>query len=132
MRIEPIGVRLDRWRRRPRFRAPVSALLLLAAFLAAAVLVSLNHRTGAPPIPPPPAFLAPIVPVPSLPSAPIPVAPAETGCPHGCTEPSAGCGIKGNLSYRTGERIYHLPGQHYYAVTVIDGSTICEPISTSR
>lgn len=31
-----------------------------------------------------------------------------------------GCRIKGNVSYAGGERIYHVPGQHYYEDTVID------------
>jgi hypothetical protein len=31
-----------------------------------------------------------------------------------------GCGIKGNISTTTGERIYHVPGQKYYFVTRID------------
>ena len=30
--------------------------------------------------------------------------------------------IKGNISYNTGERIYHLPGDAYYEQTVIDES----------
>jgi hypothetical protein len=30
-----------------------------------------------------------------------------------------GCTIKGNVSISSGERIYHLPGQRYYAETVI-------------
>ena len=30
--------------------------------------------------------------------------------------PALGCGIKGNVS-DSGERIYHLPGQHYYLKT---------------
>lgn len=29
------------------------------------------------------------------------------------------CSIKGNVSVGSGERIYHLPGQEYYAETVI-------------
>jgi hypothetical protein len=29
------------------------------------------------------------------------------------------CNIKGNISIRTGEKIYHVPGQKYYAVTKI-------------
>lgn len=29
------------------------------------------------------------------------------------------CNIKGNISYNTGEKIYHLPGQKYYAKTKI-------------
>jgi len=31
-----------------------------------------------------------------------------------------GCPIKGNISKNTGERIYHVPGQEYYAQTRID------------
>ena len=30
-----------------------------------------------------------------------------------------GCNIKGNISFNSGERIYHVPGQKYYADTVI-------------
>jgi hypothetical protein len=32
---------------------------------------------------------------------------------------SADCNIKGNISINSGERIYHLPGQQYYAETRI-------------
>ncbi|WP_171903222.1 hypothetical protein [Mesorhizobium sp. SEMIA 3007] len=32
---------------------------------------------------------------------------------------SRGCNIKGNISYNTGERIYHVPGQQYYNETRI-------------
>ena len=36
---------------------------------------------------------------------------------------SAGrCDIKGNISFETGEKIYHVPGQKYYSQTVIDTS----------
>lgn len=31
-----------------------------------------------------------------------------------------GCDIKGNISYSTGEKIYHLPGDEYYDKTEID------------
>ena len=31
----------------------------------------------------------------------------------------ASCNIKGNISINTGERIYHVPGQQYYAETRI-------------
>ncbi len=31
----------------------------------------------------------------------------------------SGCNIKGNISYNTGERIYHVPGQEHYVETVI-------------
>ncbi|MEO3387603.1 hypothetical protein [Mesorhizobium sp. CAU 1741] len=33
--------------------------------------------------------------------------------------PGSGCMIKGNFSYTTGERIYHVPGQPYYSRTII-------------
>lgn len=36
--------------------------------------------------------------------------------------PSQNCNIKGNISYRTGEKIYHVPGQQYYNNTEIDTS----------
>jgi hypothetical protein len=29
------------------------------------------------------------------------------------------CNIKGNISYNAGQRIYHVPGQHFYAKTRI-------------
>lgn len=32
------------------------------------------------------------------------------------------CDIKGNISYNTGEKIYHVPGQSYYAATEINTS----------
>jgi hypothetical protein len=33
---------------------------------------------------------------------------------------AVGCGIKGNISYNTGERIYHVLGQEYYWRTQIN------------
>jgi hypothetical protein len=33
---------------------------------------------------------------------------------------AAGCGIKGNINAKTGERIYHMPGQKYYLATRIN------------
>lgn len=42
------------------------------------------------------------------------------GCPYGCINPPAGCNIKGNISFDTGERIYHLPGDDFYDQTVIN------------
>lgn len=32
---------------------------------------------------------------------------------------AVGCGIKGNISYNTGENIYHVPGQEHYTETRI-------------
>ena len=33
---------------------------------------------------------------------------------------SGDCNIKGNISFSTGERIYHVPGQEYYSKTRIN------------
>lgn len=33
--------------------------------------------------------------------------------------PAAECNIKGNISVKNGERIYHVPGQEYYSETQI-------------
>jgi len=41
-------------------------------------------------------------------------------CPIGCTTHVSGCDVKGNVSFETGERIYHVPGQEYYTATKID------------
>ena len=40
---------------------------------------------------------------------------------HGFSQPvaSGSCTIKGNVSINSGERIYHVPGQHYYDRTKI-------------
>jgi len=47
-------------------------------------------------------------------TAPVASAPASAS--------SESCLIKGNISYRTGEKIYHVPGQENYSDTVIDTS----------
>lgn len=39
------------------------------------------------------------------------------GLPFNRTKPD--CNIKGNISIKSRERIYHVPGQRYYAETVI-------------
>lgn len=44
----------------------------------------------------------------------------SNGCPEGCTYHKEGCDIKGNISYNSGEKIYHTPGQEYYSDTVIN------------
>ena len=41
-------------------------------------------------------------------------------CPGGCTTPPPGCLIKGNVSFSSGERIYHVPGGEFYTTTQID------------
>lgn len=40
-------------------------------------------------------------------------------CPNGCSEPKPGCDIKGNISIKNGNKIYHMPGQEYYLSTII-------------
>lgn len=49
------------------------------------------------------------------------VTPSST-CPQGCATPPPGCTIKGNISQKTGERIYHIPGMQNYAATIISPS----------
>ena len=44
---------------------------------------------------------------------------AGSTCPQGCTTHLAGCDIKGNISYSSGEKIFHVPGQENYEDTVI-------------
>jgi hypothetical protein len=121
--INRIAHQIDRWTKRPRFRAPATAIVL-PVLLAAGLLVSLTRGSSAPPAPPrlpplPRVEKAPAPPPVTVPPVQIPAEPAEPGCPHGCAEPPPGCDIKGNISTRTGERIYHLPGQRYYDSTVI-------------
>lgn len=51
-------------------------------------------------------------------TSPATITPTST-CPQGCTIPPPGCFIKGNISFNTGEKIYHLPGGQFYEATVI-------------
>lgn len=60
-----------------------------------------------------------------LPPAPPPVRGGNTvnpfTCVGGCSEPpDPSCGIKGNISQSSGEKIYHTPGQRDYDRTDID------------
>jgi hypothetical protein len=43
-----------------------------------------------------------------------------SGCPDGCIVHTNGCDIKGNISFDTGAKIYHMLGQEYYNSTTID------------
>ncbi len=45
--------------------------------------------------------------------------PTIFGCPQGCASPPPGCFIKGNISFDSGEKIYHVPGGRFYDATVI-------------
>ena len=51
--------------------------------------------------------------------AEIPAETAEPGCPKGCAAQPPGCDVKGNISFKSGKRIYHLPGQSFYDQTKI-------------
>ena len=123
MRIERVAHQLDRWLRRPRFRTPGSGIVL--AVLLMVLLLLRSHGSGAPqarpPHPSPPRVEPPGIEFPRMTAPPVQV-PAETagsGCPKGCAAPPPGCDVKGNISFKTGERIYHLPGQSFYDQTVI-------------
>lgn len=50
--------------------------------------------------------------------------PVIQDCEGGCTAEPSWCApaIKGNVSYETGEKIYHVPGQEYYSETRINPS----------
>jgi hypothetical protein len=48
------------------------------------------------------------------------IAPSQSGCPKGCSVHRARCDIKGNISFDTGERIYHVPGGEFYDSTVVN------------
>ena len=120
MKSKDVAHRVHRWRRRPRFRTPkpwiVLALLILATLL---VLRRVSPPPGAPPQLPAP-LLKPEPAVQILPGpSPAAVESPIHGCPQGCAQPLPGCVIKGNISQRNGERIYHLPGQRWYDSTVI-------------
>ena len=53
-----------------------------------------------------------------------PVEPVYEGggsaCPSGCTNHPQGCDIKGNISFDSGEKVYHVPGGAFYTSTVIN------------
>jgi hypothetical protein len=44
----------------------------------------------------------------------------STGCPGGCDYHKAGCDIKGNISFDSGEKIYHVAGGEFYSSTTIN------------
>ncbi len=45
------------------------------------------------------------------------IPPATLGVARSFVDPR--CDIKGNISYNSGEKIFHVPGQEHYAETVI-------------
>jgi hypothetical protein len=44
----------------------------------------------------------------------------QSGCPNGCDYHKSGCDIKGNISFDTQEKIYHIPGGYFYDSTTIN------------
>jgi hypothetical protein len=112
--------------RKPRFPYPVVRATLLALLSTGALYISIDLTPPEPPSEPAPPStprslpVPPRAPAPSQPSIPPPVETAPVvGCPDGCATVKPGCEIKGNISSRTGERIYHLPSQMFYGRTVI-------------
>ena len=45
---------------------------------------------------------------------------SASSCPNGCATHINGCDIKGNVGFDSGAKIYHLPGQKFYASTDIN------------
>lgn len=65
------------------------------------------------------ACLPSATPTPLLSAAPTPECDCATDLPS-YDPPNDRCVIKGNISYDTREKIYHVPGQEYYGATKID------------
>lgn len=94
-------------RRKPRFDTQMPAGLIAGLVLIMLLLLwSLSPQPSPSPPPAPPA--------PAPPPIIVIAEPKPDGCPRGCETRPPDCYIKGNISLRTGERIYHLPGQQYY------------------
>jgi hypothetical protein len=109
---------------RSRFPYPWGRVVLLTLPMAGLLSALLFVQSPKPHVPPDPPPTKPSVPEPAPQPPPNKPEPAlepvlESGCPVGCTIPTPECTIKGNISFRTGERIYHLPGQSFYEKTVI-------------
>ena len=112
-------MRFSRYRRSPRFPYRGAGALILFVVIGLLVTVWSVLSPIEPPVKPPdrPA-VRPLPPPPPTEKPAEDPAPPES-CPEGCVSPQPGCVIKGNISLRTGERIYHVPGQRYYGRTVI-------------
>ena len=109
---------------RSRFPYPWGRAALLTLPLAGLSIVIFLQSPDPRPLPPeaPAAERPAPTPPPQTPPKepePPPIPPPEQGCPEGCKVPKRECTIKGNISFRTGERIYHLPDQQFYNATVI-------------
>lgn len=74
-------------------------------------------------------------PEPTLRLHPTPI-PQDPGCPNGCDWHKPGCDIKGNISFNTGEKIFHMPGDKYYWKTKINSRYgerwFCTPAEARR
>ena len=97
--IRPPRLNPFRRRRRARYGVPPIALVAVVAMgIAGALGLQSTDRQVAGQVAPDS-------------RAPLVAATAQT--------PAADCDIKGNISVKNGERIYHVPGQKYYADTEI-------------
>jgi len=114
----------DHRNRRPRFPYPGAGRLLALAAAGALVTIWSVFPPNAQPAHPPEKRVEKPARPPQPESAPEtppeePAPPGADACREGCVSSKPGCDIKGNISLRKGERIYHLPGQRYYSKTVI-------------
>lgn len=99
-------------RRKPRFDTQMPASLIAGLVLVTVFLLwSLSPQPASPPA---------VSPIPEPPPVIVAAEPETDGCPRGCETPPPDCYIKGNISLRTGERIYHLPDQQHYEEAEID------------
>ena len=55
-----------------------------------------------------------------IPTSQVKENPEEENCAKGCVNHKEGCDIKGNISFTSGEKIYHVPGGAFYDDTVIN------------
>jgi hypothetical protein len=117
-----VAHRVHHWRKRPRFRTPKTWIVLALLLLATLLILPrrFTPQAGPPQLPAPSRQPEPPLQIQKeAPPSPAPTETSEGGCPQGCASPPPGCDIKGNISQKTGERIYHLPGQRWYGKTVI-------------
>lgn len=96
-------------------RGTRDAIALLILLLLGALLYDRLSPPRPEPVPPRPS--PPVIEA-SRP-APEPEPDIPEGCPEGCAVHLPGCDIKGNISIKRRERIYHLPGQQNYDDTKI-------------
>jgi len=108
----------------PAKKDTTNSWLILILLIGGCMWVDASRTKPAPIATPQPAIAPPtLAPVQSFAPLPNPTPnynpESITACPTGCTNPPPDCLIKGNISQDTGAKIYHRPGQRYYAATII-------------